>query len=98
MEDLKKQNKEPKVVTQMWEHHLLASQKFKGTDQKYCEENELSLSAFNVQKKRLGLTGRTRSKAKAKFVRMEPETKPQASISIDPKWFAEVLFHLNGLS
>ncbi len=84
-----------------WDRHVLLSQEFKGTDNKYCRELKLDRKKFSYYKRLLGF-GRPRQKRKSfvevktqpfQLVKSVPMAAPKFNKQPDPKWCAEFLRH-----
>ena len=86
-------------VADFWQTHVMAAQKFIGTDGEYCRRNEISHKTFQAHKKKHGFTKPMKPRRVEKFVKVKaeptqivkPVTQAIASNKVlpDAKWMAE---------
>lgn len=96
------QSNEQKVTSELsgdefWRAHLMAREKFSGTDREYCQQRGLNYGSFSSYKSKLGFSRPHRRKkafvevkSQSAVVKPEQRKSPQPqSLLPDAKWLAE---------
>jgi len=83
-----------KLSPEKWREHVLAAQKFEGSNFEYCKIHNLKHSTFGGYKKKLGFTP-GRQRRKNEFIQVTPVLS-EKNVKInsdftDPAWLAEFL-------
>jgi hypothetical protein len=82
--------------SEFWKTHVLRAQEFSGSEQDYCDRNNLTKSTFARYKNQMGLS-RSKKVAESAFVKVEapekakPEKRPEAVKLPEAMWLAKFL-------
>ena len=83
---------------QYWRDHVSGAEKFPGSHEEYCRMEGISSPALRYwRKKAAGERRHGRSAAVESFIPVEVMSAAAPHTSLpDPRWLAELIFHLNG--
>ena len=82
---------------QFWKAHIAQAKYFDGSINKYCEREGIQVHTFKYWKSRLAKKSASRLPVPSTFIPVNissSEQLPTKKSLPDPKWIAELIFHL----
>ena len=80
---------------QYWRGHVAAVEKYFGSHEAYCRAEGISSSALKYWRRKVGKCRSGALAPMARFVPVEVTRERQPAGLPDPRWLAELIFHLS---